>query len=259
MRSMTIVDGNGRRADRDEYPVIAVREAILNALIHRDYGSYADRVPISIRMYRDRLEIASRGGVYGGGTTKMLGADRPGSRNETLISMLEMLKIAENRYSGIPTMQKAMESYDLPEPEFKVLRGDFIVTLRSGVCSPQNWSQTPGEDVKAIEMKQTAEGHAKAAEIAEIQEDHSEASELIEPNGGQIREKGETGIDIQSAVVRFCSVPRTRDEIATFTGLSRAYVAKGIVLPLVAEKRLRLTMPEKPKSPFQKYVSPDGR
>nr|MCR5797870.1 putative DNA binding domain-containing protein [Eubacterium sp.] len=53
MRTKTIIDNNGKRRDKDEYPIIAVREAILNALIHRDYSLLTESSPITIEMYRN--------------------------------------------------------------------------------------------------------------------------------------------------------------------------------------------------------------
>ena len=64
-RHSTIIDDHGKRIDRDEYPLKAVREAVLNALVHRDYSIHSESVPVRIEIYRDRLEIISSGGLYG--------------------------------------------------------------------------------------------------------------------------------------------------------------------------------------------------
>ena len=70
MRTRTIVDESGKRSDKDEYPIIAAKEAILNALIHRDYSMLTENTPITTEMYRDRMEVVSKGGLYGGGSVK---------------------------------------------------------------------------------------------------------------------------------------------------------------------------------------------
>jgi ATP-dependent DNA helicase RecG len=57
------------------------------------------------------------------------------------------------------------------------------------------------------------------------------------------------------AVIQFCSIPRTRQEITEFTGRSRFYAMSNIVQPLVEQGRLRMTMPDKPQSPFQRFVA----
>lgn len=130
MKIKTIIDSEtGKRNDRTEYPVNAVREAILNALIHRDYSVHTEGTPIQINFFTDRLEIRSPGGLYGRMTVEQLGKSRPDLRNPTLATMAESLNQAENRYSGIPTIRMEMKEYGLPEPEFKNGRNEFIVVL----------------------------------------------------------------------------------------------------------------------------------
>ena len=132
MHTKTIIDKDGRRADRDEYPIIAIREAILNALVHRDYSILTENTPITVEMYRDRIEISSKGSLYGGGTVSRLGKGRPETRNPALANILELLKVTENRYSGIPTILKAFEDAALPAPVFSVTHGVFKVTFYNG-------------------------------------------------------------------------------------------------------------------------------
>lgn len=130
-RYKTIIDRNGKRIDKPEYPLKAVREAVLNALVHRDYSIHTESVPIRIEMYSDRMEIISSGGLYGKITIDSLGKVRPDTRNAALANMLEILHITENRYSGIPTIRKEFESAGLPAPVFEVRRGEFTVVFKN--------------------------------------------------------------------------------------------------------------------------------
>ena len=133
MKVRTIIDkSSGRRRDRTEYPMEAVREAILNALIHRDYSPYTEGTPIQIDFFKNRLEIHSPGGLYGRLTVEELGRARPDLRNPTLAVMAEAMTESENRYSGIPTMRRSMEEAGLPAPLFENRRGEFVVTLFNG-------------------------------------------------------------------------------------------------------------------------------
>ena len=60
MKVRTIIDPKtGTRSDRPEYPIEAIREAILNAVIHRDYSIYTEGTPVQIDFFTDRLEIHS--------------------------------------------------------------------------------------------------------------------------------------------------------------------------------------------------------
>ena len=73
-RTATIVDKDGRRADRSEYPIIAIREIILNALTHRDYSMHTSQSPIRIMIFSDRIEVENPGGLYGRMTVDELGS-----------------------------------------------------------------------------------------------------------------------------------------------------------------------------------------
>ena len=197
-RTKTIIDDNGKRADKNEYPIKAVREAILNALVHRDYSIHTENVPIRIEMYRDRMEITNSGGLYGKITIDALGKVHPETRNAALANMLELLNITENRYSGIPTMRMEFLNAGLPVPVFSVRHGEFKVIMKNGY--------------------------------------HTESASLTD------------------SIIEFCFVPRSRAELISFAGKSRNYVMGRIVAPLVESGKLKMTMPDKPKSSNQKYV-----
>lgn len=134
MKVQTIIDPNtGKRKDRTEYPVEAIREAVLNALIHRDYSHLTEGTPVQINFFTDRLEIHSPGSLYGRMTVEQLGHSRPDLRNPALAVMTEVLVGAENRYSGIPTIRREMAAHNLPEPVFENRRNEFVVILYNGV------------------------------------------------------------------------------------------------------------------------------
>lgn len=203
LRVKTIIDPNtGKRNDRSEFPLTAIREIILNALVHRDYSMYTEGMPIQLQIFTDRIEITNPGGLYGRITLDQLGQIQPDTRNPVLATALETLKITENRYSGIPTVRREMAEYGLPMPQFEDSRGMFKVTLfgeRKGNIKKEN----PGSDI-----------------------------------------------------LSFCSIPRTRKEIADFLGIkSQAYAISTYVTPLVNENRIRLSNPDHPKSPDQRYTT----
>ncbi len=130
MKTSTVIDPvTGRRTDKTEYPVVAIRELVINALVHRDYSIHTDFTPITVRMFSDRIEIENPGGLYGRMTLDRLGKVAADTRNPYLAAALEIMGTTENRYSGIPTVYAAMEEYSLPEPKFENDRGVFRVTL----------------------------------------------------------------------------------------------------------------------------------
>ena len=128
-RIKTIIDGEGKRKDQNEYPLKAIREAVLNSLVHRDYSIHTEGTPVSIEMYNDRLEIKNPGGLYGNVIVEQLGKSRPDTRNEILANALEIMNVTENRYSGIPTINKEMEKIGLNPAKFVSENGLFQVTF----------------------------------------------------------------------------------------------------------------------------------
>ncbi len=130
MYTKTIVNNNtGKREDRTEYPLIAIREIIINALVHRDYSIHTDFSPITIKKFDNRIEIENPGGLYGRMTLDQLGKISADTRNPYIANALEIMGETENRYSGIPTVINAMAENNLPAPKFENDRGVFRVTL----------------------------------------------------------------------------------------------------------------------------------
>lgn len=130
-KTAVVVDGEGVRRDRTEYPMRAVREAILNALIHRDYSEHSETSPIRVEIYRDRLEVSSKGGIYGEAPVSALGRMEIGKRNAFLVDTLEAVHKTENRNSGIMTMRAECRAHNLPEPVFYCVHGEFKVVFRN--------------------------------------------------------------------------------------------------------------------------------
>ena len=136
MKVKTIIDAEtGMRNDRTEYPVIAVRELVLNALIHRDYSIHTESAPITITMYSDRMEIENPGGLYGRMTLDSLGFVSADTRNPYIAGALEIMGETENRYSGIPTIRSAMKNAGLPQPVFVNNSGVFKAILYNEIVS----------------------------------------------------------------------------------------------------------------------------
>lgn len=130
-RTKIIIDPEtGKRSDRSDYPETAVREAVLNALVHRDYSIHTEGMPIQLLVFEDRLEVRSPGGLYGRLRVDQLGKVQPDTRNPVLAVAMEALGETENRYSGIPTMRRELKQAGMQPPEFRNERGTFVVCFR---------------------------------------------------------------------------------------------------------------------------------
>jgi ATP-dependent DNA helicase RecG len=129
MRKSSLIEGLFRR-DVPEYPQVALREAIANAVVHRDYSSYVRSTPIDVKMFADRLEVRSPGGLHGNVTLESI-EDEHSTRNARLMRMMEDLHIVENRGSGIRAMVRALREANLEPPWFDDRRASFLVTFRN--------------------------------------------------------------------------------------------------------------------------------
>lgn len=135
-RSKTIIDPNtGKRVDKSEYPVTAIRELLLNALIHRDYSIHTDSTPVTVRIFSDRPEIENPDGLYGRMTLAQLGKVSADPGNPLLANALEVMEVTEKRFSGIPTVIATMCEVGLSSPKFENERGVFRVTLFNDTLS----------------------------------------------------------------------------------------------------------------------------
>jgi len=113
------------RTDERDYPEDAIREALLNAVVHREYAFSGSTI---INLYSDRLEIISLGGLVSGMSMEaaMLGASQP--RNEKLASLFYRMKLIEAYGTGISKIISCYKGLPV-QPKFENVEGAFRVIL----------------------------------------------------------------------------------------------------------------------------------
>ncbi|MEN9866471.1 MAG: hypothetical protein RL748_2061 [Pseudomonadota bacterium] len=115
------------------YPVLALREALVNAVYHRSYEG--EHEPIKVYLYSDRMEIISYPGPVPGILPAHLDGQAPlppvPARNRRIGELLKELKLAEGRGTGIAKVRRAMALNGSPPPryDFDEARSYFRVTL----------------------------------------------------------------------------------------------------------------------------------
>ncbi len=227
MRTSVTIDSNGKRTDRTEYPIDALREAVANSLIHRDFSYLSETSYISVYMYSDRVEIISPGGLYGvNKLEKIEVSNNYESRNPTILKILEeKSNVIENRHTGIPTMRDEMKKHGLPEPEFYIERNCFKVVFRNKpivVTQNNQISEQVGEQVG------------------------EQVSEQVSEQVNGLHEK----------VINFCNTPKSLDEIKNYLNIkSRSYISRKIINPLIKEGILSYTNINSPNASNQKYIA----
>jgi ATP-dependent DNA helicase RecG len=115
------------RQDWTQFPPPAVREALVNAVAHRDYGIRGEGIRIAL--FADRLECYSPGRLPGHVTLENIVQERY-SRNESLVQVLADWGLIERLGYGIDRMIQQMEQAGLPPPDFRETAAGFLVTLQ---------------------------------------------------------------------------------------------------------------------------------
>lgn len=203
------------RVDKPDYSERAVTEALVNALIHRDYLVMGSEVHID--MYDDRLEIYSPGGMYRGKPIQECGLDEIDSvrRNPVIADLFHRMKFMERRGSGIKKILD--ETAKLPgyteelKPMFHSTHSSFFVTLKNMNFSSQSLSDQDGDQ--------------------------------------------DTDQVVTKMLLEFCVEPRSKREICAHLGFNNlTYFTRTYLNPLLETGKLLRTIPDKPSSKNQKYV-----
>jgi ATP-dependent DNA helicase RecG len=124
LNSALIPNAQGRE-ERLELPVNALREALVNAIAHRDYRSTAN---VQVYIFHDRLEIVTPGGLPAGMREEDLGS-KSVPRNPLLFSMLYRMRLVEQIGSGIRRIHDACRQHGVAEPTIEVSPDWVTVTF----------------------------------------------------------------------------------------------------------------------------------
>ena len=108
--------------EKYELPPKAIRELIINAVIHRNYQMSSS---VQVAVYDDRVEISSPGSIYGALTLEEALSGRSSIRNKTLARTLEKIDVLEGWGSGFKRIFAQCEEYGVPKPEFLEI-GDLL-------------------------------------------------------------------------------------------------------------------------------------
>jgi ATP-dependent DNA helicase RecG len=178
IRHGAIVKG-ALREDVPDYPLDAVREAVANALMHRDFSPEGQGEPVMMDLYPDRLEISNPGGLYGSLTVDQLG-QRGGtaSRNQYLARILEETpytdvdgergKVVENRGTGYSIIRNSLADALMEGPVIESGLDHFRIIFRHRSMTEQEGASYSHRNVSdAILGYISARESASAAEVAD--------------------------------------------------------------------------------------------
>jgi ATP-dependent DNA helicase RecG len=212
------------RINKPDYADRAVFEALCNALMHRDYTVIGSEVHVD--MYDDRLEIYSPGGMPDGTLIQKRDVYNVPSkrRNPVIAEVFHRLDFIERRGSGLKKIRNETASlYGYTDdfvPQFRSTATEFHVVLKN-----MNY------DLRT-DLGGDLTGSGQVA--------------------GQVAGQDERN----ERLLAYCAAPRTRREMQEFIGIaSRDYFNKTALLPLLESGKLTMTIPDKPNSRNQRYVT----
>ena len=186
------------RVDVRDYPVQAIREALLNAIIHRDYSF---RAPTLISIFDDRIEFVSVGGLVRGLTKAdiLLGVSAP--RNERLANVFYRLRLIEAYGTGMPKIQECYREQPV-QPVIEIADHAFKVTLPN-----LNY----GREAQAAETRRTSGLTEREATVLA----------LLEERGSITRREVEKALGVSQATAILALREMTRKGLLRKTGGGR--------------------------------------
>ena len=242
-----------RREERPELPEEALREAVANAVAHRDYRSTAN---VQIYVFKDRIEIVSPGGLPAGMSEADLGV-KSMPRNPLLFGMLYRMDVVENIGSGIRRIRDLCREHGVAEPVIDASGHWVTVTFPRPTVrvDERDARETGGEATRGTESRPEPEPESK---------------ENGPESGSTGLESTEAGLDstevgLESASTRLESLERRVLALLATEPLPRSAIAdrlghrsvtaglNRVIHRLLKSGRTEYTVPDKPNSRLQKY------
>jgi len=207
-----------QRENIPEYPMKALREAITNAVMHRDW--FIEGANVFVEIYTDRIEVVSPGGLPKGMTLADLGT-KSVRRNALVADLLHRIDFIEKAGTGVKRIRDEAREGGYPEPVWEA--NGFVTTVFR-----------PNPKVRAA-----AEAQA-AGETGQVT--------------AQVPDKYPTSTRQVLAALAKADEPLPRAALQEASGLrNREHFVNEHLTPLVAAGLLQLTIPDKPRSSKQRY------
>lgn len=203
-----------KRENIFEYPMKALREAITNAVMHRDW--FIEGANVFVEIYTDRVEVASPGGLPKGMTLADLGR-KSVRRNALIADLLHRIDFIEKVGTGVKRIRDEAREGGYPEPEWEA--NGFVTTIFR-----------PNPKVRTSAQAQTAEGVTRQVGTKSAPSRH------------------------QVAILAQCRTGQPLTALMAIAGRSdRTKFRNQVLGPLLDQGLIEMTIPDKPRSSKQHY------
>lgn len=241
---------------RSELPVEAVREAIVNAVCHRDY---TDEGSVQVMLFRDRLEILNPGTLPRGWTAaNLLRTHDSKPHNGILATAMQWAGYVEKSGYGTEDIVRKCKAWGLQEPEYHPSAVDFrLVLWRQSARKAAD--STPGGGVGEVKGMKRVKSDAEAPVKSRVS---GNGVRLHPPSANGVESRGGVRLSMREEILLLLvSGPLGSMEMARRFGKQRVYgnLTRRIAT-LLEDKLIEQTIPDKPQSRLQKYrITNKGR
>lgn len=178
MRTGALVEG-ALREEVCDYPILAFREALVNALQHRDYSPEGRASQVQVNMFADRLEIINPGGLYGASSIDSMSPGISATRNVNLSRLLENTPsqdevgnakfVIENRGTGLLQIKDSLNQALMPPARIIDHISAFSITFDKRKLTDDEKSTTRWENIKLALIQELGNrGSLSISEIAQM-------------------------------------------------------------------------------------------
>lgn len=220
--------------NRIEKPLVdhrALREAVINAIVHNDYSS---GVPPVFEIFSDRITVTSCGTLPSELSKEDFFSGVSCPKNKELMRVFKDLEIVEQLGSGMNRIMKACKKEDFEFMD-NFIRINFY--FNTNVIDYLNDKTGELDDNEIKKVKRV---------VANLSQDNKTYNEI---RFDRKKEK-------QELILEFCETPRSTKEIMDFIGLThRPTFIYTYLNPLVSSGKLEMTIPDNPNSMYQKYIT----
>ena len=217
-----------QRENIPEYPMKALREAITNAVMHRDW--FIEGANVFVEIYTDRIEVVSPGGLPKGMKLADLGR-KSVRRNALIADLLHHIDFIEKAGTGIKRIRDDVEAQGCPDPKFEN-NGFFTAIFRP------NPEVRDVADAETPEIISAVQGSNAGEVTGEVTGEVLRFLQVLAKRGPMGRAKAQEALSLRSE-----------------TNFRDRYLA-----PALSSGLVEMTLPGKPRSRLQQYrLTPDGR
>ena len=227
---------------REELPYEAVREAIVNAVCHRDYTSNAC---VQVMLFRDRLEVINPGCLPKGTTVDdLLISHDSNPRNHVIARAMSWTNYVEKSGSGTGEIIRLCREAGLADPVFESMTGHFKTTI---------WRRGYGTDQGEPESKGPGQGSSARAQCKGPSDRPKSMGPSGRPKCDVASMQGESSVQERVIAALFNSELKSSELAAAVGNTSLSGWLKRCVVTMIGDGLIERTIKAKPRSQHQRY------